>query len=46
LVKNGVPFDIAFSLSDHEAMGWGIIFGQFDGGAWDWSRMAWKPPEK
>lgn len=39
-------FDVAFSLSDNEAVAWGIIFGQMDGGKWDWGRMAWSPPDK
>jgi hypothetical protein len=42
LVKNGVPFDVAFSLEDEHAMAYGIIFGQIEGGVWSWNAMAWE----
>lgn len=42
LVRNGVPFDVAFSLPPDEAMAWGIIFGEMDGNTWDFNSMAWK----
>lgn len=45
LVKNGVPFDVAFSLKPIEAMAWSIIFGELDGSEFDWNAMAWKKPE-
>lgn len=41
LVKNGVPFDVAFSLPQHEVVAWTIIFGELDGGKWSWSSMSW-----
>jgi hypothetical protein len=43
LVKNGVPFDVAFSLEQHEVTAYCIVFGILDGDEWDWSAMAWKP---
>jgi hypothetical protein len=42
LVKSGVPWDVAFSLEDHEATALCIIFGQLDGGKFDFDRMAWR----
>lgn len=42
LVKNGVPFDVAFSLDEAERLGWSIIFGQFEGGEWDWNSRSWR----
>lgn len=43
LVKNGVHFDVAFSVDKMTAAAWGIIFMELDGLKWDWGRMA---PEK
>lgn len=40
-----MEFDVAFSLDDAQAMAWAIIFGQFDGGEWNWNRMAWERRE-
>lgn len=40
-MKNGVPFDVAFSLEDEEAFAYGIVFGEFEGGSWDWNIMDW-----
>lgn len=40
-----MPFDVAFSLPDDEAMAWGIICGTLDGGDWDFDRMEWKKPK-
>jgi hypothetical protein len=36
-----VPFDVAFSVSPDDCMAWLIIFGELDGGKWDWSSMRW-----
>jgi len=40
-VKNGVPFDVAFSWPDDWALAAHVIFGQFDGGEWDWRERKW-----
>jgi hypothetical protein len=32
LVKNGVPFDLAFQLSDIDRTAWAIIFSEQGGG--------------
>ena len=41
-----MPFDVAFSLDETEALAYGIIFGQFEGGEFDWNDMKWKKNEK
>jgi hypothetical protein len=42
LVKNGVPFDVAFSLPVRERLAWVVIMGMFDGGVFDWSIEHWR----
>jgi hypothetical protein len=42
LVKNNVDFDVAFSLPPLEVAAWAIIFGQFEGGVFDFSSMRWQ----
>jgi hypothetical protein len=42
LVKNGVPYDRAFAMEADELAAHVIVFGQLDGGEWDWSSMRWK----
>ena len=44
-MKNGVEFDVAFSLDDAKAMAWAIIFGQFEGGKWNWNTFRWDKPD-
>jgi hypothetical protein len=44
-VHHGVPFDVAFSLPDIDRQAWSIIFGQFDGGEFDFNSLAWKQPK-
>lgn len=40
LVKNGVPFDIAFGLDDITRTGWAIIFSeQASGREFNWHTM-------
>ena len=46
LVKNGVPFDVAFSLDSVDRMAYSIIFGQMEGNVWDWSRMVWSKDKR
>jgi hypothetical protein len=41
-----VPFDVAFSLQPHEVTAWTIIFGEMDGGVWDFDAMAWKKQDR
>ena len=42
LVRNGVPFDVAFSLDSTERLGWVVIFGRFEGGAFNWTAGRWE----
>jgi hypothetical protein len=37
-----LDLDVAFSLDDNVALAWGIIFGQIDGGKWNWQAMRWE----
>jgi hypothetical protein len=41
LVKNGVPFDVAFSLSIADRLAWIVVLGQLDGLEYDWRRYRW-----
>jgi hypothetical protein len=42
LVKNGVPFDVAFSLPDDERVAWVVIMGRFSGLTYDWASRSWE----
>lgn len=44
LVKNGVPYDVAFALQPHERMAHAIVFGEFEGNEFDWSAMRFRAP--
>ena len=41
LVRNGVPFDVAFSLPDDERIAFVVALGSLDGRRFDWNRMEW-----
>lgn len=41
LVRNGVPFDVAFSLEADERTAWIVVLGELDGRVWDWGAMRW-----
>jgi hypothetical protein len=43
LIKNGIPFDVAFSLEPAELKAWGIVFNQFEGARYDWKSDSWEP---
>jgi len=38
-VKNGVPFDVAFSLSEIDRQAYIIILGELDGQKFNWASM-------
>jgi hypothetical protein len=40
-VKNGVPFDVAFALYPEEALAYAVVFGEFEGGSWNWESLSW-----
>jgi hypothetical protein len=46
LVKNGVPFDVAFALAeggmDAELIAYQVVLGELDGGVFRWDRMEWE----
>lgn len=44
LVKNGVPFDVAFSLDDLDRQAWTIILGELDGQRFNFDVMSWERP--
>jgi hypothetical protein len=41
LIKNGIPFDVAFNLEWPEIIGWLVIFGEIEGQKFNWSTMKW-----
>lgn len=45
-MKNGVPFHTAMDdLSAAEAEAYGIIFGTFEGGRFNFTTWAWEKPD-
>ena len=43
LVKNGVPFDAAFAMPEHMAMGMVVAFGEMEGShEFNWDRASWE----
>ena len=42
LVKNGVPFDVAFALDDVTRAAWSIIYSEMEGAEFDWNTMRFK----
>lgn len=43
LVKNGVPFDIAFSLPKAWRRAFVVALGEMAGGRYDWDSLGWEP---
>ena len=44
LIRNGVPFDVAFSLSATERAAYVIALGTLGGHTFDWSAFEWVQP--
>jgi hypothetical protein len=44
LVKHGVPWDVAWSLSPARRLAYIVVAGELDGGSFDWHRLAWREP--
>ena len=42
LVRNGVPFDVAFCLPADERLAWVVALGTLGGGEFDFVSMRWK----
>ena len=38
---NGVPFDVAFSLSPTARLAWVVAVGTLNGRVFDWSNFRW-----
>lgn len=38
-MKNGVPYDVAFSLPPAERFAYYLIMAEFEGHVWDWNTM-------
>jgi hypothetical protein len=38
-VKNGIPFDVAFSMDDVTRTGFAIILSEMEGSKFDWDSM-------
>ena len=43
LVRNGVPFDVAFSLPAEDRFAWVVVLGELDGHSWDHTTRQWRP---
>jgi hypothetical protein len=39
LVRNGIPFDVAFEVDDVTRAGWAIIFSEQDGARFNFGTM-------
>jgi len=40
-VRNGVPFDVAFSLEPAEQRAWIIVLGELSGRSWNYEAGGW-----
>lgn len=45
LIRNGVPFDVAFSLTAQERFAWCVIFQRFDGLKFNFQTMKFEQTE-
>lgn len=45
LIKNGIPFDVAFLLDDRTRTAWAIIFSEMAGNKFNWDRMEFEDPK-
>lgn len=39
IIRNQVPFDVAWALEPAEALAYAVVFGKFEGQDFDWGRM-------
>lgn len=42
LIKNGVPYDVAFSYTAEERFAACVVMSEFEGKTFDWEAMAFK----
>jgi hypothetical protein len=40
-VSKGIDYDVAFALYPDELMAYCVIFGELDGGRFDWEASKW-----
>ncbi len=45
LVKNGVPFDVAFGVDDVTRAAWSIIFSEMEGAKFNTRTMQFEDPK-
>lgn len=45
-MKNGIPFDLAFQLDDETRAGFCIVFGELEGGRFNWDSMSFEKDDK
>ena len=43
LVRNNVPFDVAFSLDPETRFAYAVILARFEGSDYDFATNKWKP---
>jgi len=46
LAKNGVPFDVACSLTRNERLAWVVALGALEGRQFDWQAIQWYEPQR
>jgi hypothetical protein len=46
LVKNGIPYDLAYSMNDIRRTALAIIFSTMEGHEFDWNTMTFKEDEE
>ena len=44
-MKNGIPFDVAFSLDDVKRAAFSIIFSEMEGHKFNWDALDWEDPK-
>jgi hypothetical protein len=46
LVRNGIPFDVAFGVDDAKRTAWAITFSEFESGkTFNWHSMEFEDPK-
>ena len=45
LIKRGVPWEVAINLPPHESLAFCVIFGEQEGGKFNWSALKWEQPK-
>lgn len=42
MIKNGIPFDVAFRLDDNTRTAFSIAFSEMEGARFDWDAMRFR----